>query len=150
MTHLKLNPVDSSSVNAQVSSTDKCGYDADTAATGSAPPHLAETIPVSYVPTDNLLQFSEPLAAISIRHLSPGTRLRLAGNALSVNAYPDESGGFVYVGAQAYQVPSEPDLAEIFALARRANIVWLKFDRDAGIVEGLPLYDDEDDAEALS
>ncbi len=146
MTHLKTNPIDSSSVNAQVS---ECGYDVGTAATASVPPQLAETIPVSDVPTDNLLQFGEQLAAISIRHLSPGTRLKLAGNVLSVNAYPDESGGFVYVGTPVYQVPSEPDLAEVFALAGRANIAWLRFDSEAGIVEGLPLYDDEDDGEAL-
>ena len=145
MTHVKLDRSDSLSGSTQVPSAGKCGYDANTAATELVPPQLAETIPVSDVPTENLLQFSEPLAAISIRHLCPDTRLKLAGNALSVHAYPNEFGGFVYVGAPAYQVPSEPDLAEIFALATRARIVWLKFDSDAGIVEGLPLYGDAAD-----
>jgi len=145
MTPPKLNRHDSPScANALVPSTGKCGYDAGNAATGSPPPQLAETIPMSDVPTENLLQFSEPLTVISTRHLKPVTRLKLAGNALSVNAYPDEHGGFVYVGTPAYQIPSEPDLAEIFALAERAGIVWLKFDGDGGIVEGLALYDEED------
>lgn len=145
MPPVKLNPLDSSSVGALVPSIGKCGYDADTAAAGSTSPQLAETIPMSYVPTENLLQFSEPLAVISILHLKPVTRLKLAGNALSVNAYPDEHGGFVYVGRPAYQAPTEPDLAEIFALAERADIIWLKFDSDAGVVESLALYDDEED-----
>lgn len=145
MAQAKSNPLDSPSLNKQVSTIGKCGYDAMIAATGSTPPQLAETIPMSDVPTENLLQFSETLAAISIRHLSPASRLKLASNTLSVNAYPDESGGFVFVGTPAYQIPSETDLAEIFALATRANIAWLKFDQDAGVVEGLPLYDDEED-----
>ncbi len=40
---------------------------------------------------------AEPLAALSISHLSPSTRLKLADDQLSVNAYPTESGGVIYV-----------------------------------------------------
>jgi len=100
---------------------------------------------MSDVPAENLLQFSESLAAISIRHLRPETRRQLSDDALSVNAYPNAHGGFVYVGDPVYASPTEPDLAEIFALAARARIVWLKFDADAGIVDGLPVYEDEED-----
>lgn len=146
MTQANLNRLDSTSVCEPIPSTGKCGYDAATAATGSTP-QLAETMPMHDVPTENLLQFSELMAAISTQHLSPYTRLRLADNRLSVNAYPDEYGGLVYVGVPSYQVPEEPDLAAVFALAVRAKVVWLKFDRDAGIVDGLPLYDDEDEDE---
>lgn len=102
---------------------------------------------MSDVPAGNLLQQSEPLAALSILHLSLETRRKLADDTLSVNAYPNAYGGFVYVGAPSYSVPTEPDLAEIFALAARVSIVWLKFDSDAGFVDGLPVYEDEDGEE---
>ena len=86
----------------------------------------------------NLRQQAEPLAALSISHLAPATRQKLADDDLSVNAYPNEYGGFIYVGAPRYSVPAEPDLATIFAIAEQAGIVWLKFDSDAAIVDGLP------------
>jgi hypothetical protein len=72
----------------------------------------------------SLLQLAEPLAALSITHLTPSTRQKLAADDLSVNAYPNEYGGFVYVGAPRYSV-------------------WLKFDSDAAIVDGLPVFDEE-------
>lgn len=92
----------------------------------------------------NLLQLAEPLAALSITHLTPTTRQKLADDDLSVNAYPNEYGGFVYVGAPRYSVPTEADLAEIFEIAEKAGMVWLKFDSDAAIVDGLPVFDDEE------
>lgn len=99
------------------------------------------------VPARNLLQLSEPLAALSIRHLSPETRRLLAADDLSVHAYPNEYGGFVYVGDPGHDIPTEPDLAAIFVVAAQARIIWLKFDRDAAIVDGLPVFeDDEEDA----
>lgn len=97
------------------------------------------------VPAENLSQLGEPLAAISLRHLRPDTLRKLAEGTLSVNAYPHDAGGLVYVGSPAYAVPTEPDLAEVFALAARARIFWLKFDKDAAIVDGLPLYGDDDE-----
>ena len=65
----------------------------------------------------SLLQLAEPLAALSITHLTPSTRQKLAADDLSVNAYPNEFGGFVYVGAPRYNVPAEADLAAIFEVA---------------------------------
>ena len=91
----------------------------------------------------NLRQQAEPLAALSISHLAPATRQKLADDDLSVNAYPNEYGGFIYVGAPRYSVPAEPDLATIFAIAEQAGIVWLKFDSDAAIVDGLPIYEEQ-------
>jgi hypothetical protein len=41
-------------------------------------------------------------------------------------------------------VPAESDMAMIFEVARLAGIVWLKFDSDAAIVEGLPVFGDLD------
>ncbi|MDE2298438.1 MAG: hypothetical protein KGK18_09740 [Burkholderiales bacterium] len=92
----------------------------------------------------NLLQLSEPLAALSITHLTAATRQKLAADDLSVNAYPNDYGGFVYVGAPSYNVPAESDLAVIFKVAEQAGIVWLKFDSDAAVVDGLPVFDEED------
>ena len=92
----------------------------------------------------SLLQLAEPLAALSITHLTPSTRQKLAANDLSVNAYPNEYGGFVYVGAPRYSVPAEADLATIFEVAENAGIVWLKFDSDAAIVDGLPIFEETD------
>ena len=87
----------------------------------------------------NLLQHAEPMAALSITHLTASTRQKLAADDLSVNAYPNEYGGFVYVGAPRYSVPTEPDLAAIFDVAEQVGIVWLKFDSDAAGIDGLPL-----------
>lgn len=87
-----------------------------------------------------LLKLAEPMAALSIDHLTPLTRRKLADNELSVHAYPNEYGGFVYVGDSPETAPTEGDLATIFDLARRARLVWLKFDADAGVVDGLQTY----------
>lgn len=92
----------------------------------------------------SMLQLAEPLAALSITHLTPSTRQKLAADDLSVNAYPSEFGGLVYVGAPRYNVPAEADLATTFEVAENAGIVWLKFDSDAVIVDGLPVFDEED------
>lgn len=92
-----------------------------------------------------LQQLAEPLAALSITHLTGPTRQKLAADDLSVNAYPSDFGGLVYVGAPLYRLPTEPDLATIFAAAEKAGIVWLKFDGDAATVDGLPVFGDEGD-----
>ena len=84
---------------------------------------------------------AEPLAALSISHLSPSTRLKLADDDLSVNAYPTDCGGIIYVGAPRYRMPTEADLATIFEVAERAGIVWLKFDSEAAVIDGLPVFD---------
>lgn len=92
----------------------------------------------------SLLQLAEPLAALSITHLTPSTRQKLAADDLSVNAYSNEFGGFGYVGVPRYNVPAEADLATIFEVAENVGFVWLKFDSDAAIVDGLPVFDEED------
>jgi hypothetical protein len=92
----------------------------------------------------SLRELAEPLAALSISHLSSDTRRKLAEDHLSVNAYPSEFGGFVFVGAPRYRIPAEPDLAAIFEAAELAGIVWLKFDSDAAIVDGLQVHGDGD------
>jgi hypothetical protein len=88
----------------------------------------------------SLRQQAEPLSAVSIMHLTPGTRHKLSGNDLSVNAYPTLHGGFVYVGSPRYDTPAETDLATMFEAAERAGVVWLKFDDGAAVIDGLPLY----------
>ena len=84
---------------------------------------------------------AEPLAALSISHLSSSTRLKLADDDLSVNAYPTDFGGIIYVGAPRYRTPTEADLARIFEVAEQAGIVWLKFDSEAPVIDGLPVLD---------
>ena len=88
----------------------------------------------------NLRAQAEPLASLSISHLSSSTRLKLADDELSVNAYPTDCGGIIYVGVPRYRVPTEADLATIFDVAERAGIVWLKFDSEAAVIDGLPVF----------
>lgn len=88
-----------------------------------------------------LRQQAELLAALSINHLTSATRRRLADDDLSVNAYPTDCGGIIYVGAPRYRTPTEADLARIFEVAEQAGIVWLKFDSEAPVIDGLPVLD---------
>ncbi len=88
-----------------------------------------------------LRTLAEPLAAISLSHLSSNTRLKLADNDLSVNAYPTDCGGILYVGAPRHRIPTETDLAAIFEVAEVAGIVWLKFDSEAVVIDGLPTFE---------
>lgn len=83
---------------------------------------------------------AEPLAAISLSHLSSNTRLKLADNDLSVNTYPTDCGGILYVGAPRHRIPTESDLAAIFEIAELAGIVWLKFDSEAPVIDGLTVF----------
>lgn len=88
---------------------------------------------------EHLRQQAEPLVALSLSHLTLGTRQRLQADDLSVNAYPTDFGGFVFVGAPRYRHPAESDLASIFEAAEQAGIVWLKFDSEAPVIIGLPV-----------
>lgn len=87
-----------------------------------------------------LRELAEPLAAISLTHLSPQTRQKLHDDELSVNAYPTEVGGLVFVGAPRHRIPIEADLAALFETAEQAGIVWLLFDSEAEVVDGLPVF----------
>jgi hypothetical protein len=87
-----------------------------------------------------LRELAEPLAAISLTHLSPETRQKLKDDELSVNAYPTGPGGLVFVGAPRHQVPIEEDLALLFESAEQAGIVWLLFDDEGEVVDGLPTF----------
>ena len=89
----------------------------------------------------HLRTLAEPLAAISLSHLSSNTRLKLADDDLSVNAYPTDCGGILYVGAPHHRIPTESDLAAIFEIAELAGIVWLKFDSEAAVIDGLPTFE---------
>ncbi|EER62134.1 conserved hypothetical protein [Acidovorax delafieldii 2AN] len=89
---------------------------------------------------ERLCELAEPLAALSLTHLTLATRQKLREDDLSVNAYPTDFGGFVFVGSPRYRLPTEPDLAAIFELAEQAGIAWLKFDSEAPIIEGLPTF----------
>ena len=87
-----------------------------------------------------LRELAEPLVALSLAHLTPATRDKLRNGQLTVNAYTTDFGGLIFVGAPGYRTPAEPDLARIFEAAERAGIVWLKFDSEAAVIDGLPLF----------
>lgn len=89
---------------------------------------------------EHLRELAEPLVALSSSHLHPATRVLLQRNALSVNAYPTELGGLVYVGAPRQRIPAEHDLGLITEFAEQAGIVWLLFDAEAPVVTGLPTF----------
>ena len=91
-----------------------------------------------------LRELAEPLTALSLTHLTPATRQKLREDDLSVNAYPTDFGGFVFVGSPRYRLPLESDLATIFESAEQAGIVWLKFDSEAPTIEGLPAFAPQD------
>ena len=88
----------------------------------------------------------EPLATLSLLHLSPSTRLKLADDELSVNAYPTDCGGILYVGMPCHRIPTEADLAAIFEVAQLAGVVWLNFDSEAAVIDGLPIFEMPDPA----
>ena len=89
---------------------------------------------------ERLRELAEPLAALSLTHLTPATRQKLQEDDLSVNAYPTDFGGFVFVGAPSYRVRAESDLAMLCEVAEQAGIVWLKFDSEAPAIEGMPTF----------
>ncbi|MCU7370028.1 hypothetical protein PEC18_03880 [Paucibacter sp. O1-1] len=99
-------------------------------------------------PDTQLRQLAESLASVSLWHLHPSTRERLRSNALSVNAYPTEFGGLVFVGTPRQRIPAEQDLDTITKHAELAGINWLLFDAEAPIVGGLNVFprDKVDDA----
>lgn len=104
--------------------------------------HLLSVAPVmNHAPAASLRQIVEPLASLSLRHLRPATRELLAQNALSVNAYPTSFGGMVFVGAPRQRVPVEHDLDVITRIAEQAGVVWLLFDTEAPVIEGLPVFE---------
>lgn len=92
----------------------------------------------------------ESMTVLSTAHLSATTRAKLLDGNLSINAYGDAVGGFVHVGEWEDPIPDEPDLAPIILMARRASLVWLRFDRDAISIPGLKTYEDTEGETALS
>lgn len=87
-----------------------------------------------------LRQHMEIIAALSLSHLSLISRQKLLTDELSVNAYPTTRGGFVYVGQTVYRIPGEADLAAVFEVAEAAGVLWLLFDQDAAVIDGLPTF----------
>lgn len=91
-----------------------------------------------------LRELVEPMASVSLSHLHPATRGLLLRNALSVNVYPTEVGGLLYVGTPRQRIPAEQDLDVVTRFAEKARIAWLLFDAEAPIVEGLPVFSASD------
>lgn len=89
---------------------------------------------------DRLRELAESITVLSLTHLQPVTRAKLHKNDLSVNAYPTEFGGLVYVGSPLHRIPIETDLALIAGLSAHAGIEWLFFDSEGPVVDGLPVF----------
>jgi len=87
-----------------------------------------------------LRELGETMACLSLWHLHPSTRERLRRNALSVNAYPTDFGGFVFVGSPRHRIPVEADLEAVTRAAEQAGVSWLLFDAEAPLVDGLPVF----------
>lgn len=62
-----------------------------------------------------------------------------------LSAYPNEEGGFVFVGKPGFVLPAEPDLAAIFLVVARAGVRWIKFEQEGAVIEGLTFYGEPDD-----
>ena len=88
-----------------------------------------------------LLAQSEPMASLSTAHLHVITRHRMVDGALSVHVYPNEHGGFSYVGETGDTLPEETELRHMILAARFAKLVWLKFDADAAVIPELPVFE---------
>lgn len=89
---------------------------------------------------DRLRELADSIAVLSLSHLQPATRAKLQENDLSVNAYPNEFGGLVYVGSPPHRTPIETDLALVVEVAARAGIEWLFFDADGPMLDGIPVF----------
>jgi hypothetical protein len=90
---------------------------------------------------DRLRELAESITVLSSTHLRAVTRAKLHENDLSLNAYPTEFGGLVYVGSPPHRVPVETDLALIVELSAQAGIEWLFFDSEGPVIDGLPVFD---------
>lgn len=97
--------------------------------------------PVGGIDGARMRELAETFASISLWHLCPATRELLRRNALSVNAYPTEFGGLVFVGSPRQRIPVERDLNGVTELAERAGIAWLLFDIEAPVIDDLPVFD---------
>lgn len=86
----------------------------------------------------------EALAAVSTVHLSDEGRQWLESGMQGAVGYPNEYGGFMYVGEASQVLESgalPAEVGEVVAWAREHGLVWVKFDADGCEVEGLRRFD---------
>lgn len=92
--------------------------------------------------TPNLLAYAEPLVAISTGHLDANTGTSLDDNDWGLIIYTTETGAFIYCNPTTpFSQAVPPELLRILTLAKTAGFVWVKFDRDACLIDGLPAFD---------
>jgi len=92
--------------------------------------------------TPDFLAYAEPLVALSTGHLDADTGTNLDDNAWGLIIYPTETGAFIYCNpTTAFSQAVPPELLNILTLAKAAGFVWVKFDRDACLIDGLPTFD---------
>ena len=79
----------------------------------------------------------ELLLPLSTAHITQATLDAIETHAI---AYPNEYGAFVYVNDEILE-PVPQDLKTVFDYANAHSIRWVKFDRDAPELDGLPTYE---------
>lgn len=89
---------------------------------------------------DALVRATSTILTITTAHLSAATCAALCAEETPVSCYPNEYGAFVYVRSE---VPDDTpdDLAVVLRFAIDEGFAWIKFDRDADFVPGLPDFD---------
>ena len=105
----------------------------------------------------------EPMAAISVEHLSEATLARLGVDGegfVGLVHYPNEYGAFLVInqftlersGSGADNWPSTwpKDLVDLMDTARSEGLQWLKLDADAPVIDGLAVYPRDGDGESGS
>lgn len=92
--------------------------------------------------TQNLLAYAEPLMAINTGHLDANSGTSLDDNDWGLIIYPTETGAFIYCNQTTpFSQAVPPEMLNILTLAKAAGFVWVNFDRDACLIEGLPAFD---------
>ena len=97
----------------------------------------------------------EPMTTISCSHVPPSVRVALLNDGQDVQTwglpvYTNEFGAFI--GIVKACVPSDrapASLKAIYEWAAAIDICWVKLDVDAAPVNGLPMYGDSDDEQAV-
>lgn len=86
----------------------------------------------------------EPLMAVSNAHVTPAALAWMEGGGSGSIFYPNEYGGFLYLGGPELgtfgdAVPKE--VQKIAAWGREQGLVWVKFDPDGCDVDGLAVFE---------
>jgi len=86
----------------------------------------------------------EPLLAVSNAHVTPAALAWMEGGGSGSIFYPNEYGGFLYVGGpepRAFGDAVPKEIQAIAAWAREQGMVWVKFDPDGTDLAGMAVFE---------